>query len=187
MSFFPFPSFEIEGDQVGLYRGVVSSAAAAAPLVQIYNVPGTASYGTLNAGATVRYGEIFLSTSSLIGRGIRQAAIIMKKVGSPTGNVTITIRDGATDTIQRTMYTIDASTLGTGDTTVTTDVVDSYTIAANDKILVEYGGGNASNNVQVRRQVDGGAGFDGTNTHVSIYNTSYGTDTNRDIAATIWE
>jgi hypothetical protein len=152
----------------GTYTSIYSVSAAGGSLVN------------LNTGGLKRAGEwMHRSTtfnSSLIGQSVKRVRVILRRAGNATGQISVVVRRFSDDSIVHTFGTLDAAGLSTtADQTFTFEAASSYTIAANDRILVEWGGTTSSTDqVRVRRSAysDTG-GFDGQNTKWVQYGTSY--------------
>jgi hypothetical protein len=120
----------------------------------------------------------------LIGQSVKRVNVILKKSGNPTGTISVVVRKALGDTIGHTFGTIEASTLTTTDKTFTLEAASSYTLAANDRILVEWGGTTSTiDQVWVKRTAsDTSGGFDGGNTKWSQYATGYSNQHGYDLA-----
>lgn len=144
---------------------------------------------SLDSADYKRYGELVNSASSiLIGAVITQVDVFLKKTGSPTGNMSVLIRDSS-DAIKATFTTtFDVSTLTTSWSTYSfQSLTNTYALVNGDRILLEYSGGDGSNNVLVDRSTSG-SGPDSTNTCAVNYTTSYaipGSGGN-DLSGTFW-
>jgi hypothetical protein len=154
--------------------------------VSIYSVTPTNSYLKLynGTGGLKRAGEWITSTSVLNGESIKRVSVILKKSGSPTGTVNVVVRKGSGDTVALTFGTIDASTLTDTDQLFTLTAPSSYTIAANDKVLVEWDGTGAdTDQVWLKRRFssDPATGFDGSATKQAHYVSSYSSHAGSDI------
>jgi hypothetical protein len=154
--------------------------------VNIYSVKGDASYGAMaSTGASTDFtgmGERVTSASSLVGSAIKRVAVILKKSGSPTGQIFVRIRN-SNGAIAQEIGTIDAATLTTADQRFELTASAQYTLKANDNILVEwYGTGSLTDVVSAKRS--GVDAFDGTNTYFVARRTdgTYTTSTGRDLA-----
>jgi adenosylcobinamide amidohydrolase len=100
----------------------------------------------------------------------------MRRAGNATGTISVVVRRASDDSIVHTFGTRDAATLSTtADQTFTFESASSYTLAANDRVLVEWGGtGTSTDQVRVRKSANSStAGFDGQNTKWVQYATSY--------------
>lgn len=96
-----------------------------------------------------RAGQEINTSHALIGQNIYKCTFWLQKNGSPTGTASLIIRSSA-DVNKGTLGTIDVSTISTSEAAVTIGsgaVV--VTIAAGDRISLEYSGGDASNNIRV--------------------------------------
>jgi hypothetical protein len=147
----------------------------------IYSVSGTGgNYANLATGGLRRVGEWMHRSgtfnSSLIGQPVKRVNVILRRAGNATGTISVVVRRFSDDSIVHTFGTRDAGTLSTtADQTFTFESTSSYALAANDRILVEWGGGPSSTDqVRVRKSAysDTG-GFDGQNTKWLQYTTSY--------------
>jgi hypothetical protein len=138
--------------------------------ISIYSVAGaTNTYGKLYTGSLKRAGELMHKNttynSALIGQPVKRVNVILKKSGNPTGLISVVVRKLSGDSIGHTFGTIDATALTTSDKTFTLEASSSYTIAANDRILVEWNGtGSSTDQVWVKKSAyDTNGGFDGLN------------------------
>lgn len=154
----------------------------------IYSVAGSNNYAKLSIGSIVRAGELIHKTatlnSALIGQSVKRVNVILKKSGNPTGTISVVVRKVTGDSIDHTFGTIDASTLTTSDNTFTLEPTSSHTIAANDRILVEWNGTTSSTDqVWVKKSASStSGGFDGENTKWSQYVAAYSNQGGYDLA-----
>ena len=154
----------------------------------IYSVLGSNNYGKLYTTSLKRAGEYMQKSSTLnsalIGQSVKRVNVILKKSGNPTGTISVVVRKALGDTIGHTFGTIEASTLTTTDKTFTLEAASSYTLAANDRILVEWGGTTSTTDqVWVKRTAsDTSGGFDAGNTKWSQYATGYSNQHGYDLA-----
>jgi hypothetical protein len=168
---------------------VAFSGGGGTTYTSIYSVAGSNNYGKLFTGSLKRAGEFMQKNatlnSALIGQPVKRVNVILKKSGNPTGTISVVVRKASGDSIVHTFGTVDASTLTTSDKTFTLEASSSYTIAANDRILVEWDGNPSSttNQVWVKRSAsDTSGGFDGQNTKWTQYATSYSNQHTYDLA-----
>jgi hypothetical protein len=167
---------------------VAFSGGGGTTYTSIYSVTGANNYAKIYFGNLKRAGEFMQKsatvTSALIGQPVKRVNLILKKSGNPTGTINIVARKGSDDSIVHTFGTIDASTLTTTDKTFTLEATSSYTIAANDRILVEWDGTSSTiDQVWVKKSTsDTSGGFDGENTKWTQYITSYSNQSGYDIA-----
>jgi hypothetical protein len=149
--------------------------------VSIYSVTGTNIYAKLYTGSLKRVGEIMhrnsTFNSALIGQPVKRVNVVLRRSGNPTGTISVVVRRFSDDSIVHTFGTVDASTLTTSDRTLTFEATSSYTIAANDRLLVEWAGtGSSTDQVWVRKSdYSSSGGFDGQNTKWVHYVTGYTT------------
>ena len=137
---------------IGTYIKIPGSANNPPPpasYTRIYSVASAAgSYAKLYTGSLKRAGELMLKNSTynsaLIAQPVKRVKVILAKSGTPTGNITILVRKASDDSVTHTFGTIDASRLTTSDQTFTLEPASAYTIAANDRILVEWSGTGSS-------------------------------------------
>jgi hypothetical protein len=175
---------------VGAFIKIGGSTAPPPPpsYISIYSVAGGGpnTYGKLYSGGLTRGGEFMQRNttynSSLIGQPIKRVVLILKKSGNPIGRVSVVIRKSTG--IARTFGTIEASRLTTTDQTLTFEAASAYTIAANDRLLVEWAGtGSSTDQVWVKKSVTStSGGFDGQNTKWSHYTTTYTSQNSVDLA-----
>ena len=164
---------------------VTVAFSAGTTYTRIYSVAGANEYGKLYSGSVRRAGEFMQTNSILVGQSVKRVNIILKKSKSPTGTISIVVRRASDDSIVHTFGTIDASTLAGGDKTYSLESTSSYTIAANDRILVEWNGtgSNTNNQVLVKKSTSNtSGGFDGTNTIWTEYATTYSNQNSYDLA-----
>jgi hypothetical protein len=166
---------------------VTVSFSSSGTYTNIYSVKGV-NYGKLYTGSLKRVGEYMQKSatynSSLIGQPVKRVVVIMAKSGNPTGTISVVVRRFSDDSIVHTFGTVDASKLTTSDQNFTVEATSSYTIAANDRILVEWAGtGSSTDQVWVRKSAsDTAGGFDGQNTKWVQYTTSYSVQATYDLA-----
>jgi N-acetylneuraminic acid mutarotase len=151
-------------------------------ITKIYSAPGTNSYSTLATGDSDRAGEIITSTSSLLGKSMNEITVTLKKLGSPSGTISLLVRSGQDDSPAIRFGTIDASELTTSDKSFTLKSGTSHIFKSKDKVLIEWSG-TGSNADQVLVKRNGAEVFDGTNTYlVGHKGTSYTNSNTRDLA-----
>lgn len=139
---------------------------------EIYNSQLTGGARNLN-GTQTRAGVKINAGFSGIGSSIQKIKFAMKKGGSPTGNMTYTVRDSS-DTIKAQSGTYDVSTLTGSFVKIELTLGSVVEIASGDRVLVEYTGGDGSNKIQMQDKNT----TPETNTQESVYSGSY-TDSNR--------
>jgi hypothetical protein len=167
---------------------VAFSSGGGTTYTSIYSVAGANNYAKLYAGSIKRAGELMHKTtalnSALIGQPVKRVNVILKKSGNPTGAVSVVVRKATGDSIAHTFGTIDASTLTTLDKTITFEASSSYTLAANDRILVEWAGtASTTDQVWVKKSASStSGGFDADSTKWSQYITSYSNQSGYDMA-----
>ena len=153
---------------------------------QVYFVTGGGA-GDMYNGNDHRIG-LYLTGSAcdLKGKAVKKITVRLRKVGSPSGNYSVTIRKGSDDSIVKTFGTASANSLTTSFTDYTyTDLTNTYVMTTNDKILVEYSGGDSSNKVEINRTTTGdvypGADYIGYTT-----SSGYNDDSGKDIAFDVY-
>jgi hypothetical protein len=155
--------------------------------ISIYSVAGANSYSKMYTGNLKRVGVYLhksaVFNSALIGQQVKKVKFILKKSGSPSGNVSVVIRNSAGSVIQ-TFGTIDAATLTNSDQQFEHELPTSYTLAANDRVLVEWDGTGASTDqVWVKRTASNASGwFDGGHTKLTEFKASYSNQAKYDVA-----
>ena len=166
---------------------ITIQVTAPGTFVSIYSVAGSNSYGTtFSTGSstdTTGQGEKILPASSLVGTAVKRVAVILKKAGNTTGSINVRIRKGSDDSVAMEIGSLDASVLTTADQRFELTASSTYTLQANDKVLVEWAGtGSSADVVHVKRS--GVDAFNGTNTYFVSrkVNGSYANSTTRDLA-----
>ena len=100
---------------------------------------------------------------------LKSWTVRLRKTGTPTGNVTATVRDG-TDTVLATFTETPAGTsLGTSFADVTFTLATPQTLANNDRILIEYAGATS-----VEIEILNTDRFDGVLTRRTSFNVGTG-------------
>jgi galactose oxidase-like protein len=168
---------------VGRFIKIPGSADNPPPTTytSIYSVSATGgTLASLYTGSLRRVGEWMHRTatynSSLIGQSVKRVNVTMRRAGNATGTISVVVRRASDDSIVHTFGTRDAATLSTtADQTFTFESASSYTLAANDRVLVEWGGtGTSTDQVRVRKSAySSTGGFDGQNTKWVQYATGY--------------
>jgi hypothetical protein len=167
---------------------VAFSGGGGTTYTSIYSVAGANNYAKIYTGSIKRAGELMHKTATLnsvlIGQPVKRVNVILKKSGNPTGTINIVVRKVTGDSIIHTFGTIDASTLTTIDKTFTLEAASSYTLAANDRILVEWDGTSSTTDQVWVKKSDSSTsgGFDADNTKWTQYVTSYSNQSAYDIA-----
>ncbi len=138
------------------------------------------SYGATTNSANQLQTEFASSTSSLVGKSIDTIKVNLKKVGSPTGTIQIGIFN--TDrSVKQLFGTKDASTLTSSQILYSFSLPtnQTYQIQSGDRIGVKYTGGSSSSYVDVG--TDQTNSFDGTNSYLMKYTTTWETYTGKDL------
>jgi hypothetical protein len=138
-----------DSDPIGKIPSIAAMIKIKASAEQsvFYNVPLTGTgYVNLKSGGDTRAGIEVRPGSALIGKNLKTFTVYLKRIGSPgpSGDITATVRNKSNDTVPAATFPIalDASTL-TGSYQPYTFTLDStYTLKANDRILIEYAGQN---------------------------------------------
>lgn len=139
----------------------------------IYNVTGDTWDPIYNGGNTAIKETVGSSSSAIFDWAPVKYVFRLKKVGSPSGSVSIKIihNNGSVFTTKRSVGTISTASIGTSETSITVnDAGNTYYLAVNDQITVEYTGGNSSNYIQVKTAISDA--FDGTRTFKSKTNAN---------------
>lgn len=161
----------------------------------IYNVPlSTAGFGRLatvsgNTGYYLRFGQACTrSSSTWLGKTVNRVEITLAKQGTPTGNITCVVRRASNDSVAATLApTKTAAEISTSGTAVVFEnLTNTYQMQLNDKILIEFAGGDSSNFVKVFMVPE----VSQSGTKVMFQNNSqdageYGDLPDRDMCATI--
>lgn len=108
----------------------------------IYSVPAPGDGSIqLITGVVVRYGiQINGATGELVGMALKSWTVRLKKAGTPTGNVTATIRNAADTVVATFTETPLASSLTTSFADFVFTLTSPHTIADGERILIEYAG-----------------------------------------------
>ena len=150
--------------------------------VKMYdNIDVTGTSIVMYSGSITRCGIIQGFNSTYDGYFIRYIGYSAKKIGSPTGNVTIAHRNNA-DTIVNSV-TKDVSTFTTSFADYEADLgVDSLlaTPAGNARITIEYSGGDVSNHFEVEAKTE----TTSSPWEAVTYNSGYTQFTTQNIAMT---
>jgi len=149
----------------------------------IYNVPvGGDSSAQLDSAASLRYGiQLNGATGGLVGKSISTFVVYLRKVTTPSGNVTATVRNSA-DTVRATFQeSIVATSLSTTSSPVTFTLASPITLANGDRIQVEYSG-----NAGVRIEIYTTDQYDGALTRRTRFQSAaYTESSTTDIVGTI--
>ena len=108
----------------------------------IYDVPtGGDSSAGLNSASSVRYGiQVNGATSALAGKSIKTFVVRLRKVTSPSGNITATVRNSADTVMGTATEVIDSTTLSTSFADVSFTFSSAIVLGNGYRILVEYAG-----------------------------------------------
>jgi hypothetical protein len=111
------------------------------------------SYQPLGNGSVQKCGQHFFSNqSNMKGKIFKRVSLFLSKVGTPTGIITVYIRNGVFDDTRALMGTIDASSLTLGPVLYDFENIDNtYIIDNDDRLSIEYAGGNSTNYVKVSK------------------------------------
>jgi hypothetical protein len=148
-----------------------SSGTTASGAVIFYNVPIPGDgFAGLQAGSSIRYGEEANTVSSLlVGKSLKTWKVRLRKRTNPSGNVTARVRRRSDDAIVATFNEIiNSTTLNTSFAEYTFTLTTPYTVAAGDRIMIEYSGPAA---VDIELWITDQ--FDGANTRRVRYTTTY--------------
>jgi hypothetical protein len=108
--------------------------------------------GATDPLARTRVAETVVTTNSTIKlKKISRVTVYLKRTVSPTGNVTIRIRNSA-DAIMATIGTVAAGTIDPNTPTaytITSSPISSYALQVGDRVTVEYNLGDDFNYVEV--------------------------------------
>ncbi len=155
-----------------------------AGVTTFYYIPtGGDSSATLGAGTgVVRYGiELNGAGGLLVGKSISTFTASLLKGGSPTGNVTATVRRSSDDTVVASFQeAVAATSLTTSFALYKFTLASPYTLVNGDRILIEYGGA-ASITIEVYATDQ----FDGSVTRRTRFTTVYSSSSTADIVGTV--
>jgi len=119
-------------------------------------------------GDAIRAGNIIRSGHSSIGQKVDTVKLNLKKVGTPTGTWKVVIRRVSDDAIVATS-SFDVSTIPTTNTLVTFNLDATRTLVADDRVLIESNGGDASNYVAINGTTTHSANIDRTSMTTTTY------------------
>jgi hypothetical protein len=152
--------------------------------LHLYNtnaLTGSGTFVSLYSGSTTFAAQQFQAPppqTYLTGAQFGAGRFYLSKTGSPTGTVTVTLRadsgSNAPGTTLATVATFDASTLGTG-AFVEWEIPagTNLTLGAKYWLVINYGGGNSTNTVNVHRTSDSLTGlYSATSTNGTSWTTS---------------
>jgi Concanavalin A-like lectin/glucanases superfamily len=90
------------------------------------------------------------SAGNIYNQKITQVKVWLKRVGTPTGFITCGIRNAAGSLVS-TINTFDSASVSNSAFTqyTFTNLTNAYTMALNDRISLEFTGGNSSNHIQI--------------------------------------
>lgn len=153
---------------------------------EVFNHTGT-NNGDMYTGNDTRIGLRLNSVDSDLRNSTPKRCVFkLRKVGSPTGTITCTIRE-SDDTLQHTFtQTVDIASLDTSYNDYTfTDLSQSYSVVEDDFILIEcaFTFSNSTNKVEIQKNSSAGA----SGVNYVTYDGSYNEDSGQDIVATIYE
>jgi len=143
----------------------------------------------MKSGSYNRVVQIFGTSDPIIGKNVGKITLRLKKVGSPTGTASIVLYSTTTSTIKATLGTLNVATL----TTTTADYTFSnylhgQLVAVTDRIGIAWTP-SASGEVHVMTNsgnTGGGNTWNGTNSSIAKYISSYTTETANDLAGKIY-
>ena len=131
-------------------------------------------------GVYNRIGVKFTSGSAYLAKTVDRVSFWLKKTGSPTGTASIVIRNSA-GTIKETIGTLDVSTLtGSFAWYDFSSSTSATVLETDDRIEIIFTGGSGGNLVDVG--FDTTSQYDTTNTHASVYVSSYTDNTAWDVS-----
>jgi len=166
-----------------------------APVDTVYSVPLTKTdVIQMYRGGRIINGEKAVNNSSaLIGANIKQIDFYFSRVGKPTGDLKVLIRN-ASGTVMSDFGSIDVSTIALSSSDFTlysfTNLNSTYTIQAGDRITMEYDDSSSNSNNYIRTANDDSGPFDGSNS-IKISkdgssSNSYQTDSKVDVCGNFW-
>lgn len=105
--------------------------------------------GYINSRIAQKVTSTQASEGNIYNQRITQVKPWLKRIGSPTGTVNVVIRNAA-DSLVASINTFDASSVSNADFTqyTFTNLNQTYTMTLNDRICVEFSGGDVNNHIQ---------------------------------------
>jgi len=162
---------------------IVSAKPVASTVVTLMDDT-VVSYGATTNSANSLQIEYASNTSTLAGKSIDTIIVDLKKLGSPSGTIQIGIFN--TDrSVKQLFGTKDASSLTSSLTKYSFSLPpnQTYKIQSGDRIGIKYTGGSSSNYVDIG--TDQTNSFDGTNSYLMKYTTSWETYIGKDLTMTL--
>jgi hypothetical protein len=137
----------------------------------LYNIPyvgGSEVKIGMDSGNSSRYLQYGIwirdTDAATCGKVIKRGEIALKKVGAPEGVAYVRIRNGETDAIETELGTIATDEVGSSPQYYAAENLSAtYTTQDNDRLMVEYDGGDEDNYLVGYKQ----SGIDGNNTKVT--------------------
>ena len=131
------------------------------------------AHSAIRTGDKEEFGMRCASGSVLNGVTPTGIVLVLKKVGSPTGNCYVKIYKEEISGSETAVYTspaLDVSTITTSDEEYIFDLGGSTTIGNDYKIIFNYVGGSSGNDIRIK--YDPNQSFDGTTTGLTIRNSA---------------
>jgi len=141
----------------------------------------TSSYGlSTNSGRPIQ-AEYVSSTSSLVGKSIDTIVVKLQKVGIPSGTVKVGVfnSDGSVKQLFDSISTTSIGASSYAQYSFSLPTPKAYQIKSGDRIGIKFTDGNASNFVSI--MTDKANSFDGTNSYLTYYTTSWQSFTGSDL------
>ncbi len=151
----------------------------------IYMQDTTASSGLSTYSGRLIQAEYVTSSSVLVGKQIDTILVQLEKSGSPSGTIQVGVF--SSDLSAKQVFgTIDASTLTTSYKNYHFSLPKSVRLSqiqTGDRIGIKFTGGDTSNYVAI--MTDKTNSFDGTNSYLTYYDTSWSNYTGKDLYMTL--
>lgn len=124
---------------------------------------------TMYNGSNVRVAE--KSASSFTGT-IYSVVYMISRSGSPTGTISLNIRNASTDAVIGTLGTMSAASLTTNQTAYTFNTAPVTVSSTAIRVSIEFSGGDASNYIHVGYYASGGSSWGIMSSYTSSWNDS---------------
>ncbi len=154
-SLFPSGPTDLAGNRTTSSMTRVFTTKSTTTTQTIYNVAGDTWFNIGSAMTHYEIKETGVSNSSIfIGFKPTRYTFKMKKIGSPTGNITLKIINnggGSSFTLKKTIGTYPASSLSTSESSIVfDDASNTYSLVLYDQIAVNYNSGSSSNYISLK-------------------------------------
>ena len=158
----------------------VAFAKSVTPSSELWSVTGTGQADQFNNTESISIlAQRFQTGHELIGQTITRFDASIKKIGSPTGNITGRIINSSNEE-QLNLGTLDSSTLSSSYETKTFENTDGYELENGDRLALYFTTDNDSNTVNWSMNTSSESNTNGS------YFTGSWTERSRDFTMSVW-